>query len=61
MGQCVEGVMDSQRGCNQIDKWRLVANLSVAEEFGAGDVSATAVRLDPLPVVGSLQDMLARF
>ena len=51
--------MDSQRGRDQINERRFVANFSVAEKFGARDVSAATVRFDALPIVGALQDMLA--
>ena len=54
MCQGVEGGVDSQSGCDQVDKWGFVADFSIAEEFGAGNVSATAVGFNALPVVGAL-------
>src|SRR6185503_14817893 len=59
--QRVKGWMDSQGRRHQIDQWRLVADLSIAEKFGARDMAAAPVGLNALPIVDSLQDMLARF
>ena len=53
--------MDSQGRGHQIDQRRLVTDFSVAEKFGARDMAAAPVSLNTLPVVNSLQDMLARF
>jgi len=36
-------------------------DFAIAKEFGARDVSATAMGFDALPVVHALQDMLAIF
>ena len=53
--------MHSQRRRHQIDERRLVADFSVAEEFGACDVAATPVSFNALPIVDSLQNVFARF
>src|SRR6266567_2782343 len=51
--------MKAQRGRDQINQRRLVADLTLAEQFCGPDVAAAAMRFDPAPVVDSLKDMLA--
>jgi hypothetical protein len=53
--------MDAKSGGYQIDERRLIADFSIAEKFGARDVATAPVSLNPLPIINSLQNMLARF
>src|SRR6185436_12747676 len=52
--------MHSKGRRHQVDEGRFIADLSVAEEFGARDMATAPVSLNALPIVNSLQDMLAR-
>src|SRR5258705_4345228 len=56
-GEC--GMDPKSRGY-QVDKRRFIADFSIAEEFGARDMATAPVRLNALPIVNSLQDVLAR-
>ena len=52
--------MDSKGRRHQVDERRFIADLSIAEEFGARDMATASVSLNALPIVNSLQYMLAR-
>jgi hypothetical protein len=46
---------------HQVDERRLVSHFAIAEQFGRGDVAATAMGFDATPVINSLKYVFAIF
>src|SRR4051794_1689132 len=53
--------MKSQRGRYQIHQRRLIADLTIAEQFRIADVPAPPVRLHAAPIINPLEDVFTVF
>ena len=56
-----ERSMKAQRGRDQINQWRFIADFPITEQLCRADVAAPSMRFDPSPVVDALKDVLAIF